>query len=89
VARSRELLKYGADLKPMPVWRNREISPDGLTYTFKLLLRASPSTTCKPTTSEDVVFSCMKVLTETHPRARQNFARRVRRGARSADRRVR
>ena len=69
------LLKYGADLKPMPgMAQSWEISPDGLTYTFKLF----PGITFhdgKPMTSEDVVFSCMKVLTETHPRARQNFAR--------------
>ena len=69
------LLKYGADLKPMPgLAQSWEISPDGLTYTFKLF----PGITFhdgKLMTSEDVVFSCMKVLTETHPRARQNFAR--------------
>lgn len=69
------LLKYGADLKPMPgMAQSWEISPDGLTYTFKLF----PGITFhdgKPMTSEDVVFSCMKLLVETHPRARQNFAR--------------
>ena len=69
------LLKYGADLKPMPgMAQSWEVSPDGLTYTFKLF----PGITFhdgKLMTSEDVVFSCMKVLTETHPRARQNFAR--------------
>ncbi len=69
------LLKYGADLKPMPgMAQSWEISPDGLTYTFKLF----PGITFhdgKPMTSDDVVFSCMKLLVETHPRARQNFSR--------------
>jgi peptide/nickel transport system substrate-binding protein len=69
------LLKYGFDLKPQPgmaqAW---EVSPDGLTYTFKLY----PGITFHdghPMTSEDVVFSVTKVLAETHPRARGTFAR--------------
>ena len=50
------------------------MSPDGLVYTFKLF----PKITFhdgKPLTSEDVVFTVMKVLTETHARARGTFLR--------------
>lgn len=69
------LLRYGADLKPLPgLAQSWEVSPDGLTYTFRLF----PGITFhdgKPMTAEDVVFTCTKVLTETHPRARATFNR--------------
>ena len=69
------LLKYGPDLKPMPgLAQSWEVSPDGLTYTFHLY----PGITFHdgaPMTSADVVFTCTKVLMETHPRARNTFAR--------------
>ena len=69
------LLRYSIDLKPMPgLAQSWTVSPDGLTYTFKLF----PNITFhdgKPMTSADVVFSVMSVLTETHPRARGTFQR--------------
>jgi peptide/nickel transport system substrate-binding protein len=69
------LLRYGTDLKPLPgLAESWTVSPDGLTYTFKLF----PKITFHdghPLTSEDVVFSVMKVLTETHARARGTFLR--------------
>jgi peptide/nickel transport system substrate-binding protein len=69
------LLRYGIDLKPMPgLAQSWTISPDGKTYTFKLF----PNITFhdgKPCTAEDVIFSCTKVLTETHARARGTFMR--------------
>lgn len=69
------LLKYAPDLKPLPgMAQSWTVSPDGLTYTFKLF----PGITFhdgKPMTSEDVVFSCMTLLMETHPRARNTFRR--------------
>ena len=69
------LLKYGPDLKPIPgMAQSWTVSPDGLTYTFKLF----PGITFhdgRPMTSEDVVFTCMSVLMETHPRARNTFRR--------------
>lgn len=72
------LLKYAPDLKPMPgMARSWEISPDGLTYTFRLF----PGITFHDgtlMTAQDVVFSCMTLLMETHPRARNTFRRVVR-----------
>ncbi|MDB5656957.1 MAG: transporter substrate-binding protein, partial [Tardiphaga sp.] len=69
------LLRYGADLKPLPgLAESWTVSPDGLVYTFKLF----PKITFHdghPMTSEDVVFSVMKVLIETHARARGTFLR--------------
>jgi hypothetical protein len=72
------LLKYGADLKPMPgMAQSWEISPDGLTYTFKLF----PGITFhdgKPMTSDG----------DPSARTPELRPRRVRRGARSADGRL-
>jgi peptide/nickel transport system substrate-binding protein len=69
------LLRYSPELKPMPgLAESWTVSPDGLVYTFKLF----PKITFHdghPLTSEDVVFSVMKVLTETHARARGTFLR--------------
>jgi peptide/nickel transport system substrate-binding protein len=69
------LLKYDFDLKPMPgLAKSWEVSPDGLTYTFKLW----PNITFHdghPLTSEDVVFTMTKLLMETHARGRVTFAR--------------
>ena len=69
------LLRYDFDLKPLPgLAKSWEVSPDGLTYTFKLF----PNITFhdgKPLTSEDVVFTMTKVLMETHARGRVTFAR--------------
>lgn len=64
------LLTYTDKLEPRPglasAW---EVSPDGLSYTFKL----QPNVTWhdgKPFTSEDVVFSLTELLPKTHARAR-------------------
>src|ERR1700712_4411335 len=69
------LLRYGFDLKPLPgLAQSWDISPDGMTYTFKLF----PNITFHdghPLTSEDVVFSMTKLLMDTHARARTTFAR--------------
>lgn len=69
------LLRYDFDLKPMPgLAQSWTVSEDKLTYTFKLF----PNITFHdghPMTAEDVVFTCTKVLMETHPRARVTFAR--------------
>ncbi|MGM4967255.1 ABC transporter substrate-binding protein [Tardiphaga sp. 1201_B9_N1_1] len=69
------LLRYDFDLKPIPgLAKSWEVSPDGLTYTFKLF----PNITFhdgKPLTSEDVIFTMTKVLMETHARGRVTFAR--------------
>ncbi|HEY0329667.1 MAG TPA: ABC transporter substrate-binding protein [Rhodopseudomonas sp.] len=69
------LLRYDFDLKPLPgLAQSWEVSPDRLTYTFKLF----PNITFHdgtPLTSEDVVFSVMKVLIENHSRARSTFSR--------------
>jgi peptide/nickel transport system substrate-binding protein len=69
------LLRYDFDLKPIPgLAQSWEVSPDGLTYTFKLF----PNITFHdgaPLTSEDVVFSVTKLLMETHARARGIFMR--------------
>ncbi len=51
-----------------------EVSPDGLTYTFKLF----PGITFhdgKPLTADDVTFSMTKPLPETHARARGIYSR--------------
>lgn len=69
------LLRYGPDLKPMPgLAESWTVSPDGLVYTFKLFPKIMFHDG-KPLTSEDVVFTVMKVLTETHARARGTFLR--------------
>ncbi|NEV78247.1 ABC transporter substrate-binding protein [Rhodopseudomonas sp. BR0C11] len=69
------LLRYDFDLKPLPgLAQSWEVSPDKLTYTFKLF----PNITFHdgtPLTSEDVVFSVMKILIENHARARNTFSR--------------
>jgi peptide/nickel transport system substrate-binding protein len=69
------LLRYDFDLKPMPgLAQSWTVSEDKKTYTFKLY----PNITFHdghPLTAEDVIFSVTKVLMETHPRARVNFAR--------------
>jgi peptide/nickel transport system substrate-binding protein len=69
------LLRYDFDLKPIPgLAKSWEVSPDGLTYTFKLF----PNITFhdgKPLSSEDVIFTMTKVLMETHARGRVTFAR--------------
>jgi len=69
------LLRYDFNLKPLPgLAQSWEMSPDGLTYTFKLF----PNITFHdgaPLTADDVIFSTTKMLLETHARARGTFLR--------------
>ncbi|MBI1778668.1 MAG: ABC transporter substrate-binding protein [Proteobacteria bacterium] len=69
------LLTFDFDLKPMPsLAKSWSISPDGLTYTFKLEENVKWNDG-KPFTSADVVFSTQVFLMEVHARARGNFQR--------------
>lgn len=69
------LLRYDVDLKPIPgLAQSWEVSPDRMTYTFKLY----PNITFHdgtPLTADDVIFSMTKMLVETHARARGIFTR--------------
>jgi peptide/nickel transport system substrate-binding protein len=69
------LLRYDLDLKPIPgLAQSWTVSPDGLTYTFKLF----PKITFHdgtPLTADDVIFSVTKLLVETNSRARGVFSR--------------
>jgi peptide/nickel transport system substrate-binding protein len=69
------LLRYDFDLKPLPgLAQSWEVSPDHLTYKFKLY----PNITFHdgtPLTADDVIFSVTKLLVETHARARGIFTR--------------
>ncbi|HEV7372557.1 ABC transporter substrate-binding protein [Arenibaculum sp.] len=68
------LLRYDHDLSPMPgLAESWEVSPDGLTYTFKLRQDAKWHDGT-PFTAKDVVFSTTEFLPEVHPRARANFS---------------
>ncbi|QQP87585.1 ABC transporter substrate-binding protein [Skermanella sp. TT6] len=68
------LLRYDHDLNPMPgLAESWEVSPDGLTYTFKLRPNAKWHDGT-PFTAKDVVFTTAKFLPEVHPRARANFS---------------
>ena len=68
------LLRYDHDLTPMPgLAESWEVSPDGLTYTFKLRGNATWHDGT-PFTAADVVFSTTEFLPEVHPRARANFS---------------
>jgi len=66
------LLTYDFDLNPKPLLATEwQISPDGLTYTFKL--RADVKWhDGKPFTADDVAFS-ISTLKEVHPRGRNTF----------------
>jgi peptide/nickel transport system substrate-binding protein len=67
------LLSYGYDLTPRPqLATSWDISPDGLTYTFKLRPGVKFSDG-HPLTSEDVAFSILS-LKEAHPRGRVTYA---------------
>ncbi len=69
------LLRYDFDLKPMPgLAKSWSVSPDGLTYTFKLQegVKWHDGT---PFTADDVVFSAKTYLTAVHPRSRPIFQR--------------
>lgn len=69
------LLTYDQKLNPMPsLAESWTVSPDGLTYTFKLFQNVKWHDG-KPFTAKDVVFSTSKFLMEVHPRARAVFSR--------------
>lgn len=64
------LLTYGADLKPQPgLAESWSVSPDGLTYTFKLQ-KGVKWHDGQAFTSADVVFSADKFLRAVHARVR-------------------
>ena len=68
------LLTYDTAMTPKPglatAW---SVSPDGLTYTFRLRPNVSWHDG-KPFTAADVAFSAMKVWKEMHPRGRAIYA---------------
>ncbi len=67
------LLEYGPDLKPRPsLAKSWEVSPDGLTITFKLQDGVTFHDG-QPLTSEDVRFSIMDVLKVVNPRGMSTF----------------
>lgn len=67
------LLEYDENLDPKPLLATRwEVSPDGLTYTFKLR-EGVKWHDGKPFTAEDVAFS-IDLLKKVHPRGKQTFA---------------
>ena len=66
----REPAHYDFDLKPMPgLAKSWSVSPDGLTYTFKLQENVKWHDG-KPFTAADVVFTAQEILVEVHPRSR-------------------
>ena len=67
------LLTYDFDFKPQPALATGwSVSPDGLTYTFKLRQGVTWHDG-KPFTADDVAYS-IKLLKENHPRGRGTFA---------------
>src|ERR1700752_5268099 len=68
------LLTYDGQLKPRPeLAKSWEVSPDGLTYTFRL----QDGVTWHdghPFTADDVVFTTKTFLPAVHPIARASFA---------------
>ncbi|RVU19410.1 ABC transporter substrate-binding protein [Methylobacterium oryzihabitans] len=68
------LLRYDEALKPLPgLAESWEMSPDGKTYTFKLVGNATWHDG-KPFSAADVLFS-VDFLKQTHARARGNLAK--------------
>ena len=69
------LLRYDDKLKPMPsLAKSWEISPDGLTYTFKLQEGVTWHDG-KPFSSADVLFSAKDFLMKAQPRHRNTMSR--------------
>ena len=69
------LLRYDLQLKPMPgLAKSWSVSPDGLTYTFKLQEGVTWHDGT-PFIADDVVFSAKTYLTTVHPRSRPIFQR--------------
>lgn len=68
------LLSYDFKLNPQPgLAKSWEVSPDGLTYTFKLQ-EGVKWHDGKPFTADDVLFSLTEYLPEVHARARNNLS---------------
>lgn len=68
------LLEYDFDLKPLPsLAASWSITPDGLTYTFKLR-EGVKWHDGRPFTSSDVQFSVMEAVKKLHPRGRGTLA---------------
>ena len=71
------LLYLDLDLKPQPqLATSWSVSPDGLSYTFKLRPNVKWHDG-QPFTSADVQFTVMEVLKKLHPRGRTSFAKVV------------
>ena len=69
------LLTYDFQLNPQPMLAESwDVSPDGLTYTFKLRQNVKWHDG-KDFTADDVVFSLTKFIPEGHPRSRPTFER--------------
>jgi len=69
------LLTYDFQLAPQPMLAESwEVSPDGLTYTFKLRQNVKWHDG-EDFTADDVVFSLTKFIPEVHPRSRPTFER--------------
>jgi len=72
---NQSLLSYGFDLTPKPcLAKSWEMSPDGLTYTFKLFENVQWHDG-QPFTSEDVVWNHTDFLPNVHSRARLTYER--------------
>lgn len=71
------LIYLNTDLKPQPqLAQSWTVSPDGLTYTFKLRPNVKWHDG-QPFTSADVQFTVMEALKKLHPRGRSSFAKVV------------
>ncbi|MCC7271922.1 MAG: ABC transporter substrate-binding protein [Alphaproteobacteria bacterium] len=69
------LLTYDFRMAPQPMLAESwEVSPDGLTYTFKLRRNATWHDG-KPFTADDVVFSVGEFIPATHARSKPTFER--------------
>lgn len=69
------LLYLDNELKPQPLLAQAwDISPDGLTYTFKLRPNVKWHDG-QPFTSADVSYTILEVLKKVHPRGRSAFAK--------------
>src|SRR5260370_40693333 len=72
---NQSLLSYGFDLTPRPsLAKSWEISPDGLTYTFRLFENVQWHDG-QPFTADDVLFNHTDFLPNVHSRARLTYER--------------
>ncbi len=68
------LLRFDFELNPLPcLAKSWSVSPDGLTYEFKLVEGVTWHDG-RPFTAEDVIFTTREFLPKVHSRARNNFA---------------